>query len=38
MNFDFETTYSYDFGKRLPNGSWTGLVGLLATGVNNNYD
>lgn len=36
MNFEYELSTSYDYGKKLENGTWSGLVGQLATGVNNN--
>ncbi|KAL1139351.1 hypothetical protein AAG570_006335 [Ranatra chinensis] len=32
MDFDYKLVTSYDFGRRLRNGTWTGLVGLLAGG------
>ncbi|KAK9506897.1 hypothetical protein O3M35_008747 [Rhynocoris fuscipes] len=32
MNFEYELSTSYDYGVKLKNGSWSGLVGQLATG------
>nr|APZ81411.1 ionotropic receptor 8a [Adelphocoris lineolatus] len=32
MDFDYELTTSYNFGRKLPNGSWDGLIGDLASG------
>lgn len=33
MDFDYELVTTYDYGKRDKNGSWDGLVGLLAYAV-----
>ncbi|KAF6208104.1 hypothetical protein GE061_016554 [Apolygus lucorum] len=32
MNFEYELTTSYNYGKKQPNGSWDGLIGDLASG------
>ena len=32
MNFFIINSFSYEYGKKLPDGSWSGLVGDLTSG------